>query len=77
MAIPDFQTLMLPLLRHISDGKTHTNRELVDALANEFKLTEEERKALLPSGRQPIFNNRLHWARAHFRMAKLVENVSR
>ena len=43
MALPDFQQLMLPLLRYLADGKEHPNREVLDALADEFKLTEEER----------------------------------
>ena len=77
MAIPDFQSIMLPLLKFCSDGQEHTNRDALDALAREFGLTEEEQKALLPSGQQCIIDNRVAWARAHMKMAQLLENTRR
>ena len=63
MAIPDFQTLMLPLLRRLADGKEHPNTEVLEALADEFNLSEDERKELLPSGQDFLFRNRVAWAR--------------
>ena len=72
MAIPDFQTLMLPLLRVYSDGKEHVNREVVDALALHFNLTEEERNQLLPSKVDTTINNRVAWARSHLTAAGLL-----
>ena len=77
MALPDFQQLMLPLLRYLADGKEHPNREDLDALADEFKLTEEERKELLPSGQDYLFRNRVAWARTHLKGAGLVDNPRR
>ena len=77
MAIPDFQSIMLPLLRFCGDSKEHTNREAIDHLAERFHLSEEEQKELLPSGRQAIFRNRVAWARAYMKMAKLLENTQR
>ncbi len=77
MAIPDFQTIMLPLLRFCADGKEHANQEALDALATEFGLTNDERKKLLPSGQQRVFDNRVAWARAHMKMALLIENPRR
>ncbi|MEA2102781.1 MAG: winged helix-turn-helix domain-containing protein, partial [Thermodesulfobacteriota bacterium] len=77
MAIPDFQSIMLPLLRFCDDGKEHTNREALDSLAKEFDLTEEEQKQLLPSGQQCVIDNRVAWARAHMKMADLIENTRR
>ena len=77
MALPDFQQLMLPLLRYLADGKEHPNREVLDALADEFKLTEEERKELLPSGQDYLFRNRVAWARTHLKGAGLVDNPRR
>lgn len=77
MAIPDFQSIMLPLLRFCGDGKEHTNREALDTLAMEFNLSEDEQKELLPSGQQCIIDNRVAWARAHMKMAGLVENTRR
>lgn len=77
MAIPDFQTIILPLLRFCADGKEHANQEALDALATEFGLTNDERKKLLPSGQQRVFDNRVAWARAHMKMALLIENPRR
>lgn len=77
MAIPDFQSAMLPLLKFCSDGKEHSNREAIDTLSKQFGLTEEEQKQLLPSGQQCVFDNRVAWARAHMKMAGLIENTSR
>lgn len=77
MAIPDFQSIMLPLLQFCADSKEHTNREAIDHLAEVFHLSEEEQKELLPSGRQAIFHNRVAWARAYMKMAKLIENTQR
>jgi len=77
MAIPDFQSIMLPLLKFCADGQEHTHRESIDVLAKEFGLTEDEQKQLLPSGQQRVFHNRVSWARAHMKMAHLVENTRR
>ena len=52
MAIPDYQSLMLPLLKVAADGKVHTKRDAVNELAQRFKLTDEELKEPLPSGNQ-------------------------
>ena len=48
MAIPDFQTLMLPLLKHIADGQEYFFRDVVESIAEKFKLTPEERAEMLP-----------------------------
>ena len=75
--IPDFQTLMLPFLQHIADGKEHSTTETLDSLAVQFKLTEEELNHYLPSGNQKIFYNSVFWAKAHLKMAGLLENTKR
>ena len=72
MAIPDYQTIMLPLLRFAGDQQEHSLREAVDQLGERyFKLTEEERKELLPSGLQEVFKNRVGWARTYMKKAGL------
>ena len=68
---------MRPLMDFISDGKEHSTREALDRLADHFKLTEEERKRLLPSGQQGVFTNRVAWAKTHLRMAGLIEATAR
>ena len=77
MAIPDFQSIMLPLMRLCADGKNHAISEATDALADQFSLTGDERKALLPSGVQEIFRNRVAWAKSHLKMAGLLEAPKR
>lgn len=77
MAIPDYQSIMLPLLKICADGQEHTNREVVEALSLEFELTEKDQKELLPSGQQFVMDNRVAWARAHMKMAQILENTQR
>lgn len=57
--IPDYQTLMLPLLKLVADGQEHAARSLVEKLADEFRITDNERRELLTSGIQPVFDNRV------------------
>ena len=61
MAIPDYQTLMLPVLRLAAKGEQRV-ADVADRVAVEFGLSAEERGTLLPSGRQRVLNNRIHWA---------------
>jgi restriction system protein len=77
MAIPDFQTLMLPVLRRLGDGHEHALGEPVAAISDEFGLTPEERAQPLPSGTQPIITNRVAWAKTFLQKAGLVEPVRR
>lgn len=77
MPIPDFQSIMLPLLQYAADGVEHTNRDTIEQLAERFGLSEDDRKEMLPSGKQRVFDNRVAWARAHLKMANLIENPRR
>lgn len=77
MPIPDYQTLMLPLLKIAGDGKIHTKRDTVTQLAVQFGVTEDERKELLPSGNQAVFDNRVGWARTYLKKAMLINYVQR
>jgi len=72
MAIPDYQACMLPLLRHVADGAEHQLKEVVTTLAAEFKLTSDEINEFLPSGQQPVFINRIGWARTYLKKAGLL-----
>jgi len=73
VTIPDYQTVMLPLLRFAADKQEHSTREAIEELANHFGLTNDERKELLPSGSQATFDNRVGWARTYMRKAGLLE----
>jgi restriction system protein len=77
MPIPDFQSLMRAILQLAADGQSHTIRDALDRLATEFGLSDDDRKELLPSGRQEVFTNRVAWAKTHLRMAGLIEAPSR
>ena len=77
MSIPDYQSLMSPLLRLASDGQEHSFANLVDALAAEYKLTDSERRELLPSGSQFLFANRVGWARTYLKKAGLLSAPKR
>ena len=76
MAIPDYQTLMLPLLQLLSDEKPHKTRDAIESLAISLKLNDDQRQELL-SGGQPIFNNRVGWARTYLKKAGLLSSPSR
>lgn len=77
MPIPDYQSVMLPLLAFAGDQKEHSIRDATDHIFKEFRLSEEERKALLPSGRQCIIDNRVGWARTFLKKAGLLESPRR
>jgi restriction system protein len=77
VAIPDFQSLMLPLLIFASDGNEHSLREAIDALADQYHLTPDERRELLPSGRQATFDNRVGWTRTYLKKAGLLSSPKR
>ena len=77
MAVPDYQTLMLPVLGVFSDGHPHTVGDVRDRLARELRLTSEELAELLPSGTQRTFDNRVSWARTYLTKAGLLRGIGR
>ena len=76
MAIPDYQSLMLPVLEASSKGEVRIG-DVVNQLAEELKLSPEERGELLPSGKQTLFSNRVHWAQTYLSKANLIEVTRR
>jgi restriction system protein len=77
MAVPEFQTLMLPLLKIAGDDGEHRLSEAIEALAVQFRLSDDDRRELLPSGRQAKFDNRVGWARTYLKKAGLLESTER
>ena len=77
MPLPDYQTLMYPLLKLAEDGKSWKIRDSIELLANQFSLTEEETKALLPSGSETVFYNRVRWACTYLKQARLLDSPRR
>ena len=76
MAVPDFQTLMLPVLKAAAAGEIRLS-DLVERLADDFHLTDDERRQILPSGRQTALANRTGWAKTYLAKAGLVRSTRR
>jgi restriction system protein len=76
MSIPDYQQLMLPVLICASAGEVRIG-SVVDELASKLNLTPEQKSEFLPSGRQTVFSNRVHWAKSYLSKAGLVEITRR
>ena len=77
MAIPDYQSIMLPLLELAGDNQVHRFRDAVDDLVQRFKLTEEDRQELMPDGRRPRFKYNVAWSRTYMKKAGLLEDPQR
>lgn len=77
MSVPDYQSIMLPLLELAKDGEIHTLREAIAHVASCFELTAEDRRQLLPSGSQATLDNRVSWARTYLSKAGLLEKAGR
>lgn len=74
MAIPDFQTLMLPLLELLKDGKPVKLSEMVEIMSDKYNLTEEERNEWLTSKIQKTMYNRVAWAKQYLKNSELIES---
>lgn len=77
MPIPDYQSLMLPLLRLHGDGAEHTVRDARARIAVELDLTESQLREMVPSGKKPVFADRLSWATTYLKQAGLLESPRR
>jgi len=76
VAIPDYQTLMLPVLKLASTGECRVP-DVATRVADEFRLSEAEREELLSSGKQRVLHNRIHWAKFYMAKAGLIDTPSR
>lgn len=77
MAIPDFQTLMRPVLAYLADGQVRRSRDITEAMADQFNLTAEERAEMLPSGTAKKMANRVGWTLTHLTQAGLIDSAGR
>lgn len=77
MAIPDYQTLMLPVLQLLGDGQEHLLRNIVQQLSDQFGLSEDERRHLLPSGVSTTIGSRVGWAKTYLHKARLLNLTGR
>ena len=76
MSVPDFQTLMLPVLRMAAEGETRI-AECATKIAIQFGLSDADIGDLLPSGKRRDSKNRLNWARSYLGQAGLIETTKR
>lgn len=74
--IPDYQTLMLPVLRLAAESETRV-ADVSERIADDLGLTQAERDELLPSGRQRLLHNRIHWAKFYMSKAGLIASPAR
>ncbi|GAB3893837.1 restriction endonuclease [Larkinella knui] len=77
MPIPDYQSIMLPLLKYVADGKEHKFNDVVERLSVIFQLSDEERAELLPSGQAFLFGNRAGWAKTYLKKSGLLDSPKR
>lgn len=77
LAIPDYQTLMRPVMELHADGADHESAKVVAAMADHFALSVEEQSKMLPSGGQRLFHNRIAWSLTHLAQAGMLERPRR
>src|SRR5690242_13412475 len=77
MPIPDYQSLMRPLLAFGRDGSEKDIKDAIATIASQLKLSDDEVQQLLPSGKQTIFSNRVHWARTYLDKAGAIKKTRR
>jgi restriction system protein len=77
MAIPDYQTITLPLLVFASDSQEHTSREAAAFIANNLGLSEQEQTQLYPTGKKMVFLDRVEWAKTYLKQAGLLQSPRR
>ncbi len=70
--IPDFQSLMYPLLSYLGDDQPHNLQDVMAAMASKFNLTEEDLKIKVPSGQMGLFKNRIGWATCYLKNSGLI-----
>lgn len=75
--IPDFQSIMLPLLKILEDGQPKSINDVIKILANQFNLNEQDLKIKVPSGQMGLFRNRVGWTRSYLKKAGLIRYPER
>jgi restriction system protein len=75
MSVPEYQTFMRLLLAFGADGQEKNIHSAIDAIADEFHLTAEDRQLLVPCGKQTLLDNRVHWARTYLDKAGALKRT--
>lgn len=77
MAIPDFQSVMLPILQCLESGLVFNAKHVRAHISDVFALSDEDRQELLPSGKQTVINNRIGWAITYMKKAGLISSAGK
>lgn len=77
MAVPQFQCFMLPVLRLFSDSAAHATNECIQTAVDYFQLDENDKKAMIPSGKQTLVANRVSWSLTYLKKALLLDTIKR
>ena len=77
MPIPKYDEMYLAFLECLADGQPHKSKEVKDAVAGVFSISEKERAEMLPSGKQQLFDNRIGWTRTYLKKAGRAKPVTR
>jgi len=77
MSVPDYESCMLPIMKIAEDAREHLLKDSIEAIADQFKLSPDERQQLLPSGSAFVINNRIGWARTYLTKAGLLSKPKR
>ncbi|MDC7225960.1 MAG: winged helix-turn-helix domain-containing protein [Spirochaetales bacterium] len=78
MSIPDYQTIMKPLLQYLNDHSGQNRmQDVIEGMIEHFAISEDERVEMLPSGQQHVIDNRVGWARTYLKKAGLLEDPKR
>ena len=77
MPVPGYQEFMLPLVKLAADGQEHKITDAIDALADQFGVSEQDREIMLPSGTQTRLYNRVTWALTYLTKSLLLEKSAR
>jgi restriction system protein len=77
MPIPDYETMMLPILQYLEDRNTKSTRDVINHVIERFEISDEEQDEIIPSGRAKLLDNRVGWACTYMRKAGLIDSPSR
>jgi len=77
MSIPKFFEFLGPTLELLTDGTIHNINSIRSKVADKMRITEDDRRIMLPSGKQATYANRITWAVVYLKKAGLIQTVSR
>lgn len=77
MAVPEFQSFMLPILKLFNDGEIHNTNECMNIAISSFNLNDDDIKLTVPSGKQTIVANRVYWSLTYLKKSLLIDTIRR